>query len=455
MKVLKFGGTSVGTIDSLRNVKKIVESLEEPAIVVVSALGGLTDKLIATANGSVSGTFPYKREMEEIRLRHYNIINELVPESRRKEVLAIIDPLLNKLEGLFQGVSLINELSERTLDRIVSFGERMSSVIVSAIINNASHVDSLECIKTERWMGRNIADRVLIDRLVKQTFQLPIDKHFVVGGFISKDRDTGIITNLGRGGSDYTAALIAAALDAEILEIWTDVDGFMTADPRIIPNAKIIDKMSFVESMELCSFGAKVIYPPTIYPVFHKNIPIKIRNTHNPDAQGTLITDNVEDMSEEVRGVSVVRHTAMVTVSGRLASNIAELNSRAFNAMTRAGVSVLLISQLADEMAFSISLLSGDGLKAVDVLKDEFAPELGVGELGSITLKEDMAIIAVVRDGIKKINGLGGRIVNTLQRDGISVWGLSDGASETTVAVVVEDDNATKALALAHAAVIG
>lgn len=454
MKVLKFGGTSVGTISSLRNVKSIVENLSEPAIIVVSALGGLTDKLIATAKISVHDPDAYILEMDKIRCRHYEIIEALVPDSLKDFVYGVINPLLDKLYSLYQGVSLINELSERTLDRIVSFGERMSSVIVSAIINGAKHADSLNYIKTEEWMGRNIADRNLTDTLIRETFQLPLKSHYVVGGFISTDRDCGAITNLGRGGSDYTAALIAAALDAELLEIWTDVDGFMTADPRIIPNAKVISRMSFVESMELCSFGAKVIYPPTIYPVFHKNIPIKILNTHNPSAPGTLITDNVSDLSDDVRGVSAIRNTVLITVSGNLAANVAELNSRTFNAMTRAGLSVLLVTQPAEDMAFSISLPSADGRRALDVLNDEFAPELGAGELGCISMEEDMAVLAVVKDGIRKMSGLGARLVNTLQRGGVEVKGISDGASDTTVAVVVADSVATEALTLTHAAMI-
>ena len=250
MKVLKFGGTSVGTIASLRNVKKIVDGLTEPAIIVVSALGGLTDKLISTARESAAGSLSFKEEMVSFRKRHADIIEALVIPDRKEIVALEVSGLLDQLENIYTGLSLIRDLPENTLNRIVSFGERMSSVIVANIIENAEHHDSLNFIKTEKWFDRNIADRQLTDNLIVKEYTLPLQRHCVMGGFISRDRDSGEITNLGRGGSDYTAALVAAALDADSLEIWTDVDGFMTADPRIIQSARVIPQMSYIESME-------------------------------------------------------------------------------------------------------------------------------------------------------------------------------------------------------------
>lgn len=454
MKVLKFGGTSVGTVESLRNVKHIVESTEEPAIVVVSALGGLTDRLIATAYESAEGKNTYEQNMECFAKRHHDIIDTLVPAGSRDHVTAIVDNLLRELGNLYLGVSLIGELPERTLDRIVSFGERMSSVIVAAIIDGVEHKDSLEFVKTERWMDRNIADRQLTDRLIRETFPDPVNRTYVVGGFISRDRDTGTITNLGRGGSDYTAALIAAALNADSLEIWTDVDGFMTSDPRIIKDAQVIPNMSFVESMELCSFGAKVIYPPTIYPVFHKNIPIRILNTHNPSAPGTLITDNSGNLPDHVRGVSSIRGISMLTISGKLSSNMPELNSRTYNAMARGGIPVLLVTQDAENNDFSISVLSQYVNKAAEILENEFAPELGNGDVESVNKQVGMAVIAVVKEGIRHIEGLGARLCHTLHRNGISVMGISDGVSESTIALIVPQSDADSALKYVHGAVI-
>ena len=400
----------MGTVESLRNVKKIVESIEDPAIVVVSALGGLTDRLIAVAKNASAGDADFSKELEGFAKRHHDIINELVPAELQIQVTTIVDGLLKELGNLYLGVSLIGELPERTLDRIVSFGERMSSVIVSAIIDDVEHKDSLDFIKTERWMDRNIADRQLTEKLIKECFPMPLERKCVVGGFISRDRDTDAITNLGRGGSDYTAALIAAALDADLLEIWTDVDGFMTSDPRIIKDAQVIPDMTFVESMELCSFGAKVIYPPTIYPVFHKNIPIKILNTHNPSAPGTLITDNAKNLPNHVRGVSSVRGVSMLTITGKLSSNMPEINSRTYNAMARGGIPVLLVTQGADSGDFSISVMSRYAQKAMEILENEFAPELGSCDVESIMRRDEMSVIAVVKEGIKAIEGLGARL---------------------------------------------
>ncbi|MDE6298348.1 MAG: aspartate kinase, partial [Muribaculaceae bacterium] len=288
MKVLKFGGTSVGTPESLLNVKKIVESIQSPAIVVVSALGGLTDQLISTARKAAGNNEDYRMDMEAISARHFNIISMVVDEGKRQDTFTSVSALLSDLRRLFEGIFLLRHLPSETLDMVVSFGERMSSVIVAAMISGGKRFDSLKFMKTEEWFGKNIADQQLTTSLIRENFSEDFDKA-IVPGFISTDRVTGRITNLGRGGSDFSAALIAAALDAEILEIWTDVDGFMTADPRIIRDAKVVREMTFVESMELCTFGAKVIYPPTIYPVFHKSIPIRILNTFNPSAPGTLV----------------------------------------------------------------------------------------------------------------------------------------------------------------------
>lgn len=452
MKVLKFGGTSVGTVESLKNLKSIVDSLQEPAIIVVSALGGLTDKLIATAKDAATGNGDIYQTVDSMAKRHYDIIDSLVPDTQRDYLKQIISEHFEQLNSIYKGVSLIGELPEKILDRIVSFGERMSSLIVSSILKNAEHRDSLNFIKTEKWFNKNIAERQLTETLIKETFQLPISKTIVCGGFISQDKDSGDITNLGRGGSDYTAALIAAALNAEILEIWTDVNGFMTSDPRIIKDAHVIEHMTFIESMELCSFGAKVIYPPTIYPVFHKNIPIRILNTHNPSAPGTLITDSTKNLPEEVRGVSAVKNSAMITISGSLAANVAEINTRSYNAMARNGISIFLVSQPNTENSFSMSMSQIDCDRALQALEEEFAPEIQIGEVTEIIGIKNLAIIAVVRESIKEIKGLGARLVNTLQREGVEVKAISDGASETTVAIVTLDEQANDGLRLIHGA---
>lgn len=453
MKVLKFGGTSVGTIDSLTNVKKIVEGLDRPSIVVVSALGGLTDRLIATAKSAAEGKDDYVAEMKVISSRHYDIIEALVEPERKEEVREKVESLLGDLGNVFKGLSLIRSLPERTLDLVVSFGERMSSIIVAGIIKDAVHHDSLSFMRTERWFNKDIADRRLTDSLIKQEFPLPLEHHCVMGGFISTDRDTKEITNLGRGGSDYSAALVAAALDADELEIWTDVDGFLTTDPRIVNDVKLIPEMTFVESMELCSFGAKVIYPPTIYPVFHKNIPIRILNTFNPSAPGTFISERF-DGKPSVRGVSALGNIALITISGSLTANVAEINTRAYNALSRTGIGVLLVGQPENDTDFSIAIPAADLEKALRLFETEFSQELREGEVKELKGERDMTIIAVVGESIKKISGLGPRLVNTLWRNGVEVKSVSDGASETTIAIVVNKEDASKGLALVHESAI-
>lgn len=455
MKVLKFGGTSVGTVGSLAGVKSVVDALEEPAVVVVSALGGLTDRLISTAKAASEGDLSFHEGVADMARRHFDIIDELVPQPRRDAVRTVVSDLLSQLEDIYTGVALIRDLSEKSLSKIVSFGERMSSVIVAEILEDAEHKDSLGFMRTEKWFNRDIAARQLTDSLIREAFPLPLKRTVVTGGFISLDKDSGEITNLGRGGSDYTAALIAAALDADTLEIWTDVDGFMTADPRIIHDAMVIDSMSFIESMELCSFGAKVIYPPTIYPVFHKNIPIRILNTFNPTAPGTLITDGSDCMSTAVRGVSSVKNTCVVSVTGSLASNVAQINSRSYNAMARNGVSIFLVAQPNSDSSFSMALSECDADRAVGILSQEFAPELQSGEVTGISLERDLSVIAVVRESIKEIKGLGPRLVNTLQREGIAVKAVSDGASETTIAIITSASDTDRSLCLIHTACFG
>lgn len=449
MKVLKFGGTSVGTVESLSNVKAIVDSLAEPAIVVVSALGGLTDRLIATAHDAAEGRSDFLQNLREMERRHYDIINTLVPIRRRNEVTRIVAELFSQLVDLYTGLSLIRDLPERILARVVSFGERMSSVIVSEILENAEHHDSLEFMKTEKWFDKNIADRELTESLIKATFPLPLKRTVVTGGFISRDRDTNEITNLGRGGSDYTAALIAAALNADLLDIWTDVDGFMTADPRIIPDARVIDEMTFTESMELCSFGAKVIYPPTIYPVFHKNIPIRILNTHNPSAPGTLITESAPKQ-DTVRGVSALKNSSMVSIISSPNAVTSEYAARANNALAKNGISIFAVTPVEhpDALAFAMPQEYAD--KAEKILNEEFMPEIQNGEIVSIGAEKKLVVLAVVRDDIRSIAGLADGIRAQLAEAKISLRAYSAGASDTTMAFLTDIDDADTALRIIH-----
>ena len=449
MKVLKFGGTSVGTVDSLRNVKAIVEQNSDRVIVVVSALGGLTDTLIATAKAAAEGS-DYTADYQAMIDRHHNIIEGIVPEDFREEVNTKVDTLLEELGNIYKGVSLIRDLSPRTLDIIVSYGERLSSTIISRIIKDARLYDSRQFIKTLDQYGKHVLDNDATQKLVHQTFDDMDFKVALVPGFISTNAE-GDVTNLGRGGSDYTAAILAAALDADVLEIWTDVDGFMTADPRIIKDTYVIDHLSFIEAMELCNFGAKVIYPPTIYPVFHKNIPIYIKNTFNPSAPGTCISEQrPSPEGKDIKGISSINDTCLITVSGLCMVGVIGVNARIFGALGRHGVSVFLVSQASSENTTSFAVRNADADRAVKALEDEFMVELQTGELNPMQVEHNLATVAVVGENMRHASGVAGKLFNTLGRNGINVIACAQGASETNISIVIDLKNEKKALSVIH-----
>lgn len=451
MKVLKFGGTSVGTVESLYNVKTIVEGCEEHVIVIVSALGGITDQLIATAQLASKGDISYLENYAKIVERHNNVIKGIVPGDKQLDVHSITDPLLEELGNIFRGVALIKDLSVRTLDIIVSYGERLSSVIISRVIKDARHFDSRNFIKTEKQFNKHIVDVELTNELVHKTFDNNPPKVAIIPGFISSDKVTGEITNLGRGGSDYTAAIIAAALNASALEIWTDVDGFMTADPRVISNAYVIDHLSFIEAMELCNFGAKVVYPPTIYPVFHKNIPILIKNTFNSSAPGTRISEqHPTPEGKAIKGISSINDTCLITLSGFGMVGVIGINSRIFNTLAKNGISVFLVSQASSEHNTSFAVKNCDADLAVSVLNDEFEVELGTGEISGIMPEKDLATVAIVGENMKHTPGIAGKLFNTLGRNGINVIACAQGASETNISFVITLDSLRKALNVIH-----
>ena len=450
MKVLKFGGTSVGSVESMSSVKQIVESCHEPVIVVVSALGGITDRLIETARVAVVGGDGYESHFRAIVERHKTMVQQAVEPAKQLELLALIDPLLGELGNIFRGVSLIKDLSTKTLDTIVSYGERLSSLIVSRVIEGAVHYDARFFIKTRRQYGKHIVDFDETNKLVKRYFaELP--RVAVVPGFIASDRITGDVTNLGRGGSDYTASILATALGASQLEIWTDVDGFMTADPRVINTAYVIEHLSFTEAMELCNFGAKVIYPPTIYPVFHKNIPILIKNTFNPSAPGTLISaDHSHFEGKAIKGISSINDTCLITLSGMGMVGVIGINSRIFNTLARSGVSVFLVSQASSENNTTFAVRNADADVAVRVLREEFKGEMAVGEISSIEAEKELATVAIVGENMKHTPGIAGKLFNVLGRNGINVIACAQGASETNISFVIARDSLRKALNVIH-----
>ncbi|MEZ3551074.1 MAG: bifunctional aspartate kinase/homoserine dehydrogenase I [Muribaculaceae bacterium] len=450
MKVMKFGGTSVGTVESLRNVKKIVEETPGRKVVVVSALGGITDLLISTAKLAVADDITYLDSYARIVERHLTVVNGIVPQARRESTEMLVKMMLDELGNIYKGVMLLHDLSPRALNIIVSYGERLSSVIVANIIKGATHFDSRSFIRTKKTLnGPDILDSELTNSLIQQDV-CSYDWHTaVMGGFLATDAN-GEVTNLGRGGSDYTAAIMAAALDAEVLEIWTDVDGFMTADPRIIDNAYVIEELSFTEAMELCNFGAKVIYPPTIYPVYHKNIPILVKNTFNPSAPGTKICSHPAHAQKPIKGISSINDTCLVTITSLCMVGVIGVNSRIFNALTKQGVSVFLVSQAASENNTTIAVRNADADLAVATLKDEFASELASGMFNDIVAERNLATVAVVGENMKHTTGLAGKLFNTVGRNGINVIACAQGASETNISFVIDHKSLRKALNVIH-----
>ncbi|WP_418788516.1 bifunctional aspartate kinase/homoserine dehydrogenase I [Leyella stercorea] len=452
MKVLKFGGTSVGSVESILSLKAIVEkeAQEQPIIVVVSALGGITDKLIATSVLAQKGDEAWKDEFQTMVERHHKMIDTIITDPRKREQLFnIVDSLFEQLRSIYFGVYLIHDLSKKTQDAIVSYGERLSSNIVATLVQGAKWYDSREFIKTMRKNHKNTLDSELTNRLVRRTFS-DLQRISLVPGFISKDRDTDEITNLGRGGSDYTAAIIAAALDADILEIWTDVDGFMTADPRVIKTAYTIKELSYIEAMELCNFGAKVVYPPTIYPVCVKNIPIRVKNTFNPDSEGSIIKQKVANNDKPIKGISSINGTTLITVAGLSMVGVIGVNRRIFTALADNGISVFMVSQASSENSTSIGVRDQDAAEAVEVLNSEFAKEIETGAMFPMHAESGLATIAVVGENMKHVPGIAGKLFGTLGRAGISMIACAQGASQTNISFVVKSEHLRKALNAIH-----
>lgn len=450
MKVLKFGGSSVGSVSSMLSVKKIVESVDDNVIVVVSALGGITDKLINTSKMAAAGDSAYEKEMKEIVNRHIEMVYTLIPACKeREDLLELVNELLSELKDIFQGIFLIRDLSPKTSATIVSYGERLSSAIAAVLIKDAVWYDSRTFIKTEKKHNKHILDSELTNQLVRETFK-ELPKVAMVPGFISTDKHTGEVTNLGRGGSDYTASIIAAALDADILEIWTDVDGFMTADPKVISTAYPITELSYVEAMELCNFGAKVVYPPTIYPVCHKNIPILIKNTFNPEAPGTIVKQDADHFSKPIKGISSINNTCLITMTGLGMVGVIGVNYRIFKTLAENGISVFLVSQASSENSTSIGVRNEDAELACKVLDEEFAKEIEMGEISPMKAEGGLATVAIVGENMKHTPGIAGKLFGTLGRNGINVIACAQGASETNISFVVNGSSLRKTLNVIH-----
>ena len=462
MKVLKFGGTSVGTVEGIRNIKTIVEAEPTPVIVVVSALKTVTNNLVKVTQLAVKGDAGYTDLLRDIIDFHSSYIDTIIADGVACTALKQqVGNLLDELSSILRGVYLIKDVTPKTEDAILSYGERCSSLIVQQFIDNATLYDSRQFIFTDSKQDKAV-DFAASNTKIQETFAHE-RAVAIVPGFIASDLHTGDTTTLGRGGSDYTAAIIAAALDADVLEIWTDVDGFMTADPHIIPSAYTIERLTYSEATELCNFGAKVIYPPTIFPVCAKMIPIYVKNTFHPDLKGSIISEatsrvqsamgngqwaNVDDIG--VKGLTSINDTSIVNISGMNMVGVVGINRRFFTILADNGISTFMVAQTSSETGTSLCMTHNDALKAQEVFTREFANEIATGAINPIEVIDDLATIAVVGEQMKDKLGVAGRLYSILGRNGINVKASAQGAKEMNISVVVEKRHLRKALSVIH-----
>jgi len=446
MKVLKFGGTSVGSPETIRVVKKIVDSQTEPCAVVVSAFGGVTDKIILTSRKAMEHDPSYKDELFEISTRHFDAINELLDDKQNREhTLKEADAMLNTFQDILHGVYLLEDLSDKTMDFLLSFGERLSAMIISRLINNAAYIDSRKMVRTNSQFLNATVNFQVTEEKIRKSLENLISVA-VVPGFIASD-EKGRTTTLGRGGSDYTAAIIAAATKASALEIWTDVDGFMTADPRIVKKAHPISCLSYEEAMELSHFGAKVLYTPTLTPAFKKSVPIRILNTFNTDAPGTLISHRADCKSKHmIKGISSINAVDLITVKGAGMVGKTGTSARVFSSLARGHVNVILITQASSEMTISFAVDPSDTDTAVKELKEEFSTEIELRQEMAIEVIRDLSIIAIVGEEMRHTPGISAILYHSMGRNGISVIATAQGSSELNISVVIRKESLKKAL---------
>ncbi|NPA36340.1 MAG: bifunctional aspartate kinase/homoserine dehydrogenase I [Chlorobi bacterium] len=446
MKVLKFGGSSMGSAESIKKVYNIISDNNEVVHVVVSALGGTTDLLINAARKSAAGS-DYSGLLEELYSRHVNTAEEL-QSGLQKSLLNCFDEKIGLLSNLLKGIELTGELSERSMNIVTGVGEQLSACILHALISGSVLFDSREYIKTVRNGSKNVVDFEITGKLLEGVKKKSSDIN-IWPGFISRDVN-GDDTTLGRGGSDYTAAILAAAFDARILEIWTDVDGFMSGDPRVIRRAYSIEHLTYAEALELSHFGAKVIYPPTIIPVLRKGIPVLIKNTFNPDFSGTLIDNNSSDEKQVIKGVSSIRNIALITLHGSGLVGITGISKRFFSSLAGENINVILISQASSESSITVAVNDEEAENAVKALEYEFEREIRYREVTGITVEKEMAVVAIVGEGMKHTSGMAGRLFRSIGANGINLYAIAQGASELNISFVIKERHLRKALNIIH-----
>jgi bifunctional aspartokinase / homoserine dehydrogenase 1 len=457
MKILKFGGTSVGDLKSIQNVLDIIASYHQknmPVAVVVSAMSGVTNKLIDIGNKASTADESFRALLKEIEEKHYQIIRDLIETKRQSQVFARVKMKFNELDDLLHGIFLIKELSPRTLDLVQSFGERLSAFIISQCLVQrnieAEYLDSRRLIVTDKTFGKAKVDfKVTNER---------ISSHFhhrkaiqVVTGFIGStvQQET---TTLGRGGSDYTAAILGAALNAEEIEIWTDVDGVMTADPKSVKSAFSLSSISYSEAMEMTHFGAKVIYPPTLQPAFGANIPIRIRNTFNPSFEGTLVSKVSGFMDFPVKGISSIQGIALINVIGSGMVGVPGVASRLFGALAKSQINVILITQASSEHSICFAVAPEDAPLARQIIEEEFQIELFSKKIDHVQVEHNLSIVAIIGENMRNTAGISGKMFSALGKNGINVIAIAQGSSELNISVVVSRGDLSKALNALHEA---
>ncbi len=459
MQVLKFGGSSVANAENIKKVIEIVKQahLKDKTIVVVSALGGITDLLINTANLAAIGDVNYQQQLKTIEQRHFDAVRELIPIAQQSHSLSLVKKCCNEIEDICNGVYLLRELTARTKDRVSSYGELLSSQIIADALTAegvaVTWKDSRELIKTNDGFTNAEVNFTKTNGLVHDYFTQATGNLFLLPGFIAAT-DEGITTTLGRGGSDYTAAIYAAALDAAVLEIWTDVSGMMTADPRLASNARIIPVISYQEAMELSHFGAKVIYPPTIQPVLPKEIPVWIKNTFRPEDTGTLIQTRPgvtnADNNEYVKGISSINNISLLSLEGSGMVGIPGFSKRLFEALSSKKINVVLITQSSSEHSICVAVDSNNAAVAKAVVDAGFAYEIATQKVEPLKIESGHSIVALVGENMKSHPGISGKMFSALGRNGINIRAIAQGSSEKNISAVIATADVKKAINVLH-----
>ncbi len=447
MKVLKFGGSSIASPAIIEKIKKIIMEQSQPCVVVVSAFKNITNKLSQAVELAKQKDTGYKTLFEEITSMHINYAEEVLPENTKQEALNSINDILNELGNILQGIYLLNDSSPKIKANVLEKGELLSSLIINYLIEGSVYFDSRELIKTNDDYESASVDVEESYKLIKEKIQG--DKIFVVPGFIASNSKNET-TLLGWEGSDYSAALFAAALNSEVLEKWTDVDGFMTADPKKVEKAFAIEKLSFSEAMELSHFGAKVIYSPAIQPVFKKGISIKVKNINNPEVLGTVISNEVDNSTlQQIKGISSIDNVNLITLQGSGVAGGRGISARLFGALAEKDINIVLITQSSSEYSITFAVSPEDTKKASTAIQRVFDAEIKNNEI-NVQLEENLSVIAIVGEGMKDTPGISANLFGSLGRNGISVNAMAQGSSELNISVVIKKESLKKALNVIH-----